>query len=285
MDLREQLEAHVEFLKELGIEGMSRDAWWRLPTAATAATAERVEAVSAASQPQPREAGPKRAEAVPSESQKQPRDHGSRLAGAVPVASQTRLDEPDPDHTETLEDIRRDLGDCTRCKLHRLGRHKIVFGSGNPRADLMFVGEGPGHDEDMQGLPFVGRAGQLLTKMIAAIELSRDEVYIANVVKCRPPENRAPEPDETAACQPFLVRQVRTVRPKVLVALGASAARTLLDWKGPVSRLRGRVYDYAGARLVVTFHPAYLLRNPASKREAWEDLKLVKKLLGEGNAR
>jgi uracil-DNA glycosylase family 4 len=180
-----------------------------------------------------------------------------------------------------LAAVRADIGDCTRCKLHRLGRRQIVFGVGNPQADLMFVGEAPGRDEDVQGIPFVGRAGQLLTKIIEAIGLTRDDVYIANVIKCRPPENRNPEQDEVDTCEPFLFRQIDIIKPKVVVALGTFAARALLRTLDPISRLRGRVYEYRGAKLIPTFHPAYLLRNPASKREVWEDMKVARALLSE----
>ena len=180
---------------------------------------------------------------------------------------------------EALAAVRSDIGDCTRCKLHTLGRRQIVFGVGNPNADLMFVGEAPGADEDQQGIPFVGRAGQLLTKIIEAIGLKRDDVYIANVIKCRPPQNRNPEPDEVETCEPFLFQQIDVIKPKVIVALGKFGAQTLLRTLDPISRLRGRVYDFRGAKLIPTFHPAYLLRNPASKREVWEDMKLARKLL------
>jgi uracil-DNA glycosylase family 4 len=180
---------------------------------------------------------------------------------------------------EALAAVRADIGDCTRCKLHTLGRRQIVFGVGNPDADLMFVGEAPGADEDVQGIPFVGRAGQLLTKIIEAIDLKREDVYIANVIKCRPPGNRNPEPDEVEQCEPFLFRQIEIVKPKVIVALGKFAAQTLLRTLDPISRLRGRVYDFRGAKLIPTFHPAYLLRNPSSKREVWEDMKVVRSLL------
>jgi uracil-DNA glycosylase len=183
---------------------------------------------------------------------------------------------------EALTAVRADIGDCTRCKLHGQGRRQIVFGVGNPDADLMFVGEAPGADEDLQGIPFVGRAGQLLTKIIEAIDLKREDVYIANVIKCRPPGNRNPEQDEVETCEPFLFQQIDIIRPKVIVALGTFAARALLRTLDPISRLRGRVYDYRGAKLIPTFHPAYLLRNPASKRETWEDMKLVRRLLGQG---
>jgi DNA polymerase len=180
---------------------------------------------------------------------------------------------------ELLTTIREDLGDCTRCKLHTQGRTQIVFGVGSPSADLMFVGEAPGADEDIQGIPFVGRAGQLLTKMIEAMGFSRDDVYIANVLKCRPPGNRNPEPDEVATCEPFLFRQVASVGPKVIIALGAFAAKALLKTNDPISRLRGRVYEFHGAKLIPTFHPSFLLRSPGFKREAWDDLKKAMALL------
>src|SRR4030095_4095799 len=180
---------------------------------------------------------------------------------------------------EALAAVREDIGDCTRCKLHTLGRRQVVFGVGNPRADLMFVGEAPGADEDIQGERFVGRAGQLLTKIIEAIGLARGDVYIANVIKCRPPQNRNPEQDEVDTCEPFLFGQIDVIQPKVIVALGTFAARALLRTLDPISRLRGRVFEYRGAKLIPTFHPAYLLRNPASKREVWEDMKLVRELI------
>jgi uracil-DNA glycosylase family 4 len=181
---------------------------------------------------------------------------------------------------DALLAIKLEIGpDCSRCKLHALGRRQVVFGVGNPDARLMFVGEAPGADEDIQGVPFVGRAGQLLTKIIEAIGLRREDVYIANVIKCRPPQNRNPEHDEVDTCEPFLFQQIDAIKPTVIVALGTFAARTLLRTIDPISRLRGRVFEYRGARLVPTFHPAYLLRNPSSKREVWEDMKLVRSLL------
>ena len=182
---------------------------------------------------------------------------------------------------ETLEDIRRDLGDCRRCKLAPT-RTNIVFGEGNPKAELMFVGEGPGADEDATGRPFVGRAGQLLTKMIEAIDLKREDVYIANVVKSRPPGNRAPEADEVRACIPFLFRQIAAIRPKLIVALGNPAMQALLDTKIGITKMRGQLQDYprdSGIKVLPTFHPAYLLRSPDKKREAWEDLKKVRAFL------
>jgi DNA polymerase len=185
-----------------------------------------------------------------------------------------------PPAGEALRAVRVDLGeDCSRCKLHTLGRRQIVFGVGNPNADLMFVGEAPGADEDVQGEPFVGRAGQLLTKIIESIDLTREEVYIANVIKCRPPGNRNPEPDEVAQCQPFLFRQIDVIRPRVIVALGKFAAQCLLETTEPITRIRGREYTYRDAVLIPTYHPAYLLRNPSAKREVWEDMKKVRAIL------
>ena len=175
--------------------------------------------------------------------------------------------------------IREEIGDCTRCALSR-GRTKIVFGDGDPHAQLMFVGEGPGADEDAQGLPFVGRAGQLLNNMIAAMGLKREQVYIANIVKCRPPQNRVPEPEEAHTCSPFLFQQIDVIRPQVLVALGATAALYLLGFKAPLATLRGRVHPCRGANLIVTYHPAYLLRDPRQKKEAWRDLQLAMVELG-----
>jgi len=178
-----------------------------------------------------------------------------------------------------LKAIRADLGDCTRCKLHTLGRKQIVYGVGNPSADLMFVGEAPGADEDIQGEPFVGRAGQLLTKIIEAIGLTRADVYIANVIKCRPPGNRNPEPDEVEQCEPFLFRQIDTIKPRVIVALGKFAAQCLLRTTDPITRLRGREFKYRDAILIPTYHPAYLLRTPSAKRDVWDDMKKVRSIL------
>jgi uracil-DNA glycosylase len=238
---RDDLVEHLKFAKELGVTGVSADPAWR----------ERV-----------------------NESSVRPRADLSAAAKAGhDVLTATPL--------ITLAEVRADIGDCTRCKLHGLGRSQIVFGVGNPNADLMFVGEAPGADEDVQGVPFVGRAGQLLTKIIEAIGMTREDVYIANVIKCRPPQNRNPEPDEVEKCEPFLFRQIDIIKPKVIVALGKFGAQTLLRTLDPISRLRGRVFEYRGAKLIPTFHPAYLLRNPSSKREVWEDMKLVRRLLAE----
>ena len=186
--------------------------------------------------------------------------------------------------SDTLDDIKTEIGPaCTRCKLCTLGRSQIVFGIGNPKARLMFVGEAPGEEEDERGEPFVGRSGQLLTKIIEAIGLSREQVYIANVIKCRPPNNRNPEPDEVAACEPFLFRQIDVINPTVIVPLGKFAAQCLLKTTDPITRLRGRRFDYRGTTLIPTFHPAYLLRNPSAKREVWDDMKLVRAIL-QGDA-
>jgi DNA polymerase len=194
----------------------------------------------------------------------------------------TLLDSPLPviqDKPAALKIIREDIGECTRCRLHK-GRTNLVFGVGNVNADVMFVGEGPGADEDAQGEPFVGRAGQLLNNMISAMGLKREDVYIANVVKCRPPQNRTPEKDECDVCSPFLLRQIEVIRPKVIVALGAVAAKNLLAVNDSMSNLRGRWYHFKDSRLLVTYHPAYLLRDPRQKKEAWKDLQMVMKYLG-----
>jgi uracil-DNA glycosylase len=240
---RRELAAHLRFFQELGVTGTSRS-------------------------PARRRAGPP-ARAVESAVEAAP----PAEANPVPVVV-TRA------AGEALPAIREDLGDCTRCKLHRLGRRQIVFGVGDPHAEVMFVGEAPGADEDLQGEPFVGRAGQLLTRMIGAMGFRRDEVYIANVLKCRPPQNRNPEPDEIEQCQPFLARQIAAVEPKVIIALGAFAARTLLQTDAPISRLRGRVHQYRGTPRIPTFHPSFLLRSPGYKREAWDDLKQALALIG-----
>ena len=257
MDI-DQLKEHLRFAQELGVTGVSRDPAWR--------------AVETPRSMAPMPQDPPAAAALVSSPEHEP-DRGPDHGNVAPPVTITLTP------VESLAAVRADIGDCTRCKLHTLGRTQIVFGVGNPNADLMFVGEAPGRDEDLQGYPFVGRAGQLLTKIIEAIALKREDVYIANVIKCRPPENRNPEPDEVATCEPFLFRQIDIIKPKVIVALGKFGAQTLLRTLDPISRLRGRVFDYRGAKLIPTFHPAYLLRNPSSKREVWEDMKLVRSLL------
>jgi uracil-DNA glycosylase family 4 len=247
-----ELAEHLRFFEELGVTGISRDAKWRQRSADIGGTPELV--------------GPTF------------RSGDTEDRAAPDLTGPTNPGNP-TDAAPILHSIREDIGDCTRCKLHRLGRTQVVFGVGNPNADLMFVGEAPGGDEDIQGIPFVGRAGQLLTKIIEAIGLKRDDVYIANVIKCRPPGNRNPEPDEVETCEPFLFRQIDAIAPKVIVALGTFAAKALLKTNDPISRLRGRVYDYRGAKLIPTFHPAFLLRSPERKRDVWDDMKKVRVLL------
>lgn len=218
----------------------------------------------------------------------------ARILGAPPAGQDMPLSVVNSEDRDTqLQVILEDIGaDCQRCKLAKLGRKQIVFGTGDPHAELMFIGEGPGADEDAQGLPFVGRAGQLLNNMIAAMGLKRGQVYIANIVKCRPPGNRTPERDECETCSPFLMRQIQVIRPKVIVALGATAAKNLLGMNDSMSAMRGRFYDFSPPRtfgeagepltckLAVTYHPAFLLRDPRQKKEAWKDLQMVMKYLG-----
>jgi DNA polymerase len=233
------LAAHLKYYRELGVEGVSRDAAWRRRAADRSAAED----------------------GTPSSTANEATDQG------VPVQLVRG-------RVYDLQEIREVIGDCTRCKLHK-GRTNLVFGVGDPHARLMFVGEGPGADEDLQAEPFVGRAGQLLTQIIKAMGFAREQVYIANVVKCRPPENRNPEPDEIEQCQPFLRAQIASVKPDIIVALGKFAAQTLLGVETPISRLRGQFHHMGPVAVMPTFHPSYLLRNPASKREVWEDMKLV----------
>jgi len=200
---------------------------------------------------------------------------------SLPVSDpgvEIKPEEPGPSRIITLEEVQKELGDCKRCKLHRT-RRTIVFGEGNGKATLMFIGEGPGYDEDVQGRPFVGKAGQLLTKIIESINLKREEVYIANIVKCRPPQNRNPEPDEIESCNPFLMKQIRVIQPKIICALGTFAAQTLLKTDTKISALRGKLFDLEGIKVIPTYHPAFLLRNPERKREVWEDMKKIAELL------
>lgn len=237
---------HLRYYADMGVTGLSRDPAWR----------ERAD--------------------------KGPDDVVSGLSQADSV--RLKPDATSAVAVESLDDIRTDLGPaCMRCKLCSLGRTQVVFGMGHTKARLMLVGEAPGEEEDQRGEPFVGRSGQLLTKIIEAIGLSREQVYIANVIKCRPPENRNPEPDEVAACEPYLFRQIDVIRPAVIVPLGKFAAQCLLKTTDPITRLRGRRFVYRGTTLVPTFHPAYLLRNPSAKREVWEDMKLVRAIL-QGDA-
>jgi len=274
--LRRALAERMRYYHELGIYDFYR----REPQAPDVAGVAMEAVESSATQPELRE-------------EMSPR----KSAAVAAVAEENIFAVPKPeqnvsDPVAALKLIRQDLGDCTRCKLHKQGRKQIVFGVGNPKAELMFVGEGPGADEDAQGEPFVGRAGQLLNNMIKAMGLQREEVHIANVVKCRPPGNRTPERDECDTCSPFLMRQIAVIKPKVVVALGAVAAKNLLAINAPMSELRGRFYDFMpagarssdpswqGARLAVTYHPAFLLRDPRQKGEAWKDLQMVMKHLG-----
>jgi len=240
--LLDSLRAYVEYQQSTGVEAFPR------PVAAAA------QPPVSAPAPHPETASP------------QP---------AVKAAAADLFVAPAVRTAKTLEALRGELGDCRRCKLSP-GRTQIVFGVGNPHAALMFVGEGPGRDEDLKGEPFVGRAGQLLTEIITkGMKLRREDVYIANVIKCRPPENRNPEPDEIAACQPFLQRQIEIINPKIVVALGLFAAQTLLGLRVSISRLRGHWYEYQGIKVMPTLHPAYLLRNPNDKKLVWEDIKMV----------
>ena len=243
-----ELADHLKYYAEIGVDGVSRDPKWR------------ARAVN------PPEGGHHMSETDLTS--------GPVVSGTPVVSGFSRID------ADTLDVIKSDIGaDCRRCKLCTLGRSQIVFGVGNPKARLMFVGEAPGEEEDRRGEPFVGRAGQLLTKIIEAIGLTRDQVYIANVIKCRPPGNRNPEPDEVGQCEPFLFRQIDVIQPRVIVPLGKFAAQSLLKTMDPITRLRGRQFEYRGAALIPTFHPAYLLRNPSAKREVWEDMKKVRAIL------
>jgi len=238
--MNEDLKAHLEFFEELGIDGVRLEPQWHSRAEPLLSTAD---LTGPPEQPEP----------------------------VVQMFSSA---------DEALRTLRVEIGpECSRCKLHTLGRTQVVFGVGNPNADLMFVGEAPGADEDIQGEPFVGRAGQLLTKIIEAIGLTREDVYIANVIKCRPPGNRNPEPDEVEQCEPFLFRQIDTVKPKVIVALGKFAAQCLLRTNDPITRIRGREFKFRDAILIPTYHPAYLLRTPSAKREVWEDMKRVRAIL------
>ena len=281
--LRRALAERVRYYNELGIYDFYQRGSAGLESAETALAA--VHADSPSSIP-----------TLPTELREEMPARKSAVVATVAEENIFEISAPKPeygvsDSIAALKLIREDLGDCTRCKLHQQGRKQIVFGVGNPRAELMFVGEGPGADEDAQGEPFVGRAGQLLNNMIKAMGLRREDVYIANIVKCRPPGNRTPERDECETCSPFLMRQIAVIKPKVVVALGAVAAKNLLAINAPMSELRGRFYDFKpagvrsdppwqGARLAVTYHPAFLLRDPRQKGEAWKDLQIVMKYLG-----
>jgi uracil-DNA glycosylase family 4 len=279
-DLRHALTERLRYYNELGIYDFYRRE--RNEASSESASADVEPEVAANLQHELREEMPPRKSTVV-----------AKLPDEINLQSLApRAEQGVSDSVAALKLIREDLGDCTRCKLHQQGRKQIVFGVGNPHAELMFVGEGPGADEDAQGEPFVGRAGQLLNNMIKAMGLRREDIYIANIVKCRPPSNRTPERDECETCSPFLMRQIAVIKPKVIVALGAVAAKNLLAMNAPMSELRGRFYDFMptgarssdpawqGAKLAVTYHPAFLLRDPRQKGEAWKDLQMVMKFLG-----
>jgi len=289
-DVRSEVRARLEWLRLMGVESVRRR-----PDAAAAATSREVPG-SAARSPAPPPDAPSPSTAAPDTATPARADQTglfapadavetpARAAGArgrpAAAASASPLVEALGDATAAadpeaaLAALRADIGDCTRCRLSEK-RTQVVFGVGSPHARLMFVGEGPGADEDAQGEPFVGRAGQLLTKIIEAMGLTRAEVYIANIVKCRPPENRTPLPDEVGTCSPFLMRQIAIIRPRVIVCLGTPSAQTMLGTRETITRLRGQFREVAGVRVMPTFHPAYLLRNPAAKREVWDDMKQV----------
>jgi uracil-DNA glycosylase family 4 len=267
----EALRARMRFYRDLGIGEIYRQpvdpALWAQPEPAISSVPIQPE-----SQPPPAPTAPALFSQLTEETDIAPR---KSLPAAPPQAEPL----PPEQHFAALKLIRDEIGDCTRCPLHK-GRNKLVFGDGDPNAKLMFVGEGPGADEDAQGLPFVGRGGQLLNNMIGAMGLKREEVYIANVVKCRPPQNRTPEPDEANTCSPFLFRQIDVVRPKVIVALGQTAVTYLTGEKRPLSGWRGIVHPLRGTKLIVTYHPAFLLRDPNQKKHAWADLQIAMRELG-----
>jgi DNA polymerase len=271
MSARDDIAAHLRVFADMGINGISRDRAWREREAEFEVRSAKFEVRNTNDEPQV--VG---TEAAASESSPE---------GSLSFELRTSNFELDSrSSTEALPALKAHIGVCTRCQLHAMGRTQVVFGVGNPNAKLMFVGEAPGADEDRQGEPFVGAAGQLLTKIIEAMGLSRGDVYIANVIKCRPPGNRNPEPVEVATCKPFLLQQIDIIRPKVIVALGTFAAHALLETDTPISRLRGRVQPFRGGiKLVPTFHPAFLLRSPERKRDVWEDMKKVRALLAESD--
>jgi uracil-DNA glycosylase len=285
-ELRRALAARIRYYNEMGIYDFYRRPVSNRPQEGAAIAVDEAEAGISTNQPESgEEMSPRRTAAATMPVASEDDENAFALIALKPEQSVS-------DPVQALKIIREDLGDCTRCVLHKQGRKQIVFGVGNPKAELMFVGEGPGADEDAKGEPFVGRAGQLLNNMIKAMGIEREEVYIANIVKCRPPGNRQPERDECATCSPFLMRQIAVVKPKVIVALGATAAKTLLAMNSSMIQLRGRFYDFKpagvrsndpewdGCKLAVTYHPAFLLRDPRQKGEAWKDLQMVMKELG-----
>lgn len=300
-DIREQ----VLFLQELGVDSLDVD----LPTAQMPVASVETERPAMKTTPSPpvqfEKAPPPTGMEVPKRPTQASNKGGSRIASMPSLKSRTgahaahsahaqsnempapKAEEPIlidvsstlAETTDTIESIKAEIGDCTRCKLSKLGRTQIVHTTGNFQADLMFVGEAPGADEDEQGFPFVGRAGKLLTDIIVAMGFQREQVAIGNINRCRPPGNRKPEPDETAACRPFILREVAVIKPKVIVVLGATAAHNLLQVSTPISKLRGNFQDYFGVKVMPTFHPAYLLRDPHKKRDVWEDMKKVRDYL------
>lgn len=284
-DARSRLESFFQYADELNLgpfyvrRGSSPSAAFDATAPAPAAALSAVQAtgavVSADTGERAAEAASRKGFSAP---MTMPSPQPRNFASAVRTSTGLSLFEERVEN-DSLERIRADIGDCKRCKLHK-ARTNIVFGVGNPKAELVFVGEGPGHDEDVQGEPFVGRAGKLLTQMIEAMGLQRQDVYICNVVKCRPPENRLPERDEIETCSPFLIRQLAVIQPKVICCLGACSAQTLLETNQGISRFRGEWFEYRGAKLIATYHPAYLLRNPAAKSEVWKDLQKIMASLG-----
>jgi uracil-DNA glycosylase family 4 len=284
--LEEQVKDWLRYGEDLGLAPYYRDRPPLHVIAEAASTAPHEahnistsNAISVAAPAAMAAAAPSRASSTPINVAPSSASQKSPAATILPATEPSLFEAIERIAGDTLPRIREDIGDCTRCKLHK-GRTKIVFGIGNPNADLMFVGEGPGRDEDLSGEPFVGRAGKLLTDMIKAMGLQREDVYIANVVKCRPPENRLPERDEIATCSPYLMRQIDTIKPKVICTLGSCSAQTLLQTAQGISKLRGEWFDFRGTKLMPTYHPAYLLRNPAAKPEVWKDLQKVMAVLG-----
>jgi DNA polymerase len=299
-DIREQ----VLYFQELGVDSLAVD----LPSEPAApidpspVAARHIETRSSLKPPQEpavKRAPGSRLSSLPSLSGRPSIDPSQNASDKVPpatanqsaTAEQVKAEQPLIDVSpklsetaDTIESIRAEIGNCTRCPLHAMGRKQIVHSTGNFNAELMFVGEAPGADEDDQGFPFVGRAGQLLTKIIESIGMKREDVFIGNINRCRPPGNRQPEPNETAECRPFILREIAVVQPKVIVVLGATAAQNLLEVKTPISKLRGHFHEYFGVKVMPTFHPAYLLRDPNKKREVWEDMKKVRDLLNSYQA-
>lgn len=299
-DIREQ----ILYLQELGVDSFDVEFPEHAgPVASVGSDKWVMDSVSTPTRPVPFEKAPPPSNMdLPKRGADAPKGGRSRISSMPSLRSRTSVQPPQPQKIEmptpkaeepvllevsptlaetidTIESIRAEIGDCTRCKLSKLGRTQIVHTTGNFQTDLMFVGEAPGADEDEQGFPFVGRAGKLLTDIIVAMGFQREQVCIGNINRCRPPENRKPEPDETAACRPFILREIAVIQPKVIVVLGATAAHNLLQVSTPISKLRGNFQDYFGVKVMPTFHPAYLLRDPHKKKEVWEDMKKVRDYL------